>query len=203
MNEVKDGLDEPWNDLAARTVAALREIDRERLIMIGSSCWNSCHTLPALRLFDDPYVIYTFHSYEPFLFTHQRGVLQAGPHYYNNQLSYPFPTAAYPQKLDWQEEMVDARFLRACLGDAIRFTQEHPDAILYCGEFGTIRHADRLSRENYMRDVIAVLQEFGMPYCVWNYCSTPYDGNRFSLVDDDTRAILSPRLHRILLGAAD
>ena len=55
-------------------------------------------------------------------------------------------------------------------------------------------------RENWMRDVIALLKENGIPYSVWNYLSTPNDGNRFSLVDDDTRAILSPRLLRIIQG---
>ena len=35
---------------------------------------------------------------------------------------------------------------------------------------------------------------------VWNYLSTPNDGNRFSLVDDDTRKILSPELLKACLG---
>ena len=66
--------------------------------------------------------------------------------------------------------------------------------------FGTIRHAPKESRENYMRDLISVLKEYGMPFCVWNYLSTPNDGNRFSLVDDDTRKILSPEMGRIIRG---
>ncbi len=28
------------------------------------------------------------------------------------------------------------------LAPAIEFTKKHPDKILWCGEFGTIRHAD-------------------------------------------------------------
>ncbi len=51
-----------------------------------------------------------------------------------------------------------------------------------------------------MRDVIAFLRRREIPYCVWNYLSTPYDGNRFSLVGDDDRKILSKRLEDILLG---
>ncbi len=51
-----------------------------------------------------------------------------------------------------------------------------------------------------MRDMISLLIEHGIPYCVWNYLSTPNDGNRFSLVDDDRREILSPRLLRIIQG---
>ena len=51
-----------------------------------------------------------------------------------------------------------------------------------------------------MADVITILKENAIPYCVWNYLSTPNDGNRFSLVDDDTRQILSDRLAKIILG---
>ena len=43
-------------------------------------------------------------------------------------------------------------------------------------------------------------KELEIPYCVWNYLSTPNDGNRFSLVDDDSRRILSERLGRVLVG---
>lgn len=71
---------------------------------------------------------------------------------------------------------------------------------LWCGEFGTIRHAKPACREAWMRDVIRFLKTHEISYCVWNYLSTPYDGNRFSLVDDDTRVILSDELARIIRG---
>jgi len=51
-----------------------------------------------------------------------------------------------------------------------------------------------------MRDMIRILKENDIPYCVWNYLSTPNDGNRFSLVDDDKREILSEELGRIIRG---
>ena len=51
-----------------------------------------------------------------------------------------------------------------------------------------------------MEDVISILNEFDIPYSVWNYLSTPNDGNRFSLVDDDTREILSERMLKIING---
>lgn len=56
------------------------------------------------------------------------------------------------------------------------------------------------SRIAYMRDVIAFAKAHGIPWCVWNYLSTPNDGNRFSLVDDDTREFLSPELLEACLG---
>ena len=53
---------------------------------------------------------------------------------------------------------------------------------------------------SWPRDVVSLCREHGIPYCVWNYLSTPNDGNRFSLVDDDSRKILSGELLRACLG---
>jgi hypothetical protein len=102
---------------------------------------------------------------------------------------------AYPEY-----DRIDRKLLEDILRPAIEFVKEHPDKLLWNGEFGTIRHTDITSRENYMRDIIAICRENDIPYCVWNYLSTPNDGNRFSLVDDDNRKILSEELHKIILG---
>ena len=95
---------------------------------------------------------------------------------------------------------MDARYLADKLQPAVDFIDRHPDTIVWCGEFGTIRHCPIKWRENWMRDMIAFLKQHEIPYCVWNYLSTPNDGNRFSLVDDDTRKILSPRMAEIIRG---
>ena len=60
-----------------------------------------------------------------------------------------------------------------------------------------------MARADYMRDVVAVCKEAGIPWSVWNYLSTPNDGNRFSLVDDVTRDFLSDDLQLACLGKGD
>ena len=95
---------------------------------------------------------------------------------------------------------MDRRFLEDALRPAVEFTKKHPDAFLWCGEFGTIRHAKIEWREAWMRDVISILKENDIDYCVWNYLSTPNDGNRFSLVDDDRREIVSEGMAKIIRG---
>ena len=211
LNEVRNVDPEKWNRLADRTLKAIREKNPNRWVVIGSTCWNSPGTLDKLKIWDDDKVVYTFHMYAPFEFTHQRGVLQAGPLYYNRTLEYPTKDVeryrgyyrlhgnaggGYGPEV----KEINKQILRNNMHGAHMFTKNHPDKILWNGEFGTIRHAPPASRVAYMHDVVVTCKEWGIPWCVWNYLSTPNDGNRFSLVDDDTRKILSPELLKACLG---
>ena len=210
LNEVRDVDPAKWNALADRTLAAIRAVNPDRWVVIGSTDWNSPDTLSQLKVWDDPKVVYTFHIYAPFEFTHQRGVLQKHPLYCNMRLEYPSRDVERYRscrRLAWGEnapygnvEAIDRDHMARLLKGAFDFARVHPDKILWNGEFGTIRHAPPASRVAYMRDVVSLCREHGIPYCVWNYLSTPNDGNRFSLVDDDTRKILSDELLRACLG---
>ncbi len=209
LNEVRDVDPDKWNDLAEKTVKALRIINPVRRIIVGSTCWNSVHTLKHLRTYGDENIIYTFHTYAPFAFTHQQGVLQADPLFYNRKMAYPsdiepyrdYELVVHGHKNAYEVyDKMDYRFISDDISDALDFMRAHPDEVLWCGEFGSIRHANIKHRENFMADVIRFLCENSIPYCVWNYLSTPNDGNRFSLVDDDTRKILSERMADIIVG---
>ena len=209
LNEVRDVPPEKWNDLAEKTIKTIRSKNSSRKIIIGSTCWNSISTLDKLKIFDDENVIYTFHTYDPFSFTHQRGVLQPLPLYYNREMPYPGDIEYYRdfERVANNKEntyvgytVMDYRYLADNLKPVKEFIKRNPDKILWCGEFGTIRHCRLKWRENWMRDVIKFLKENEIPYCVWNYLSTPNDGNRFSLVDDDARKILSEDLAEIIKG---
>lgn len=210
LNEVRDIDPNMWNRLAEKTINAIREKNKERKIIIGSTEWNTPWKLDKLQIFDDENVIYTFHMYAPGEFTHQRGVLHWKELYYNRTLTYPcddiekyreYNRLLFNNNNSYEKfSKMDIEFIGEFLKPVFDFTREHPDKILWCGEFGTIRHADINSRENYMRDIISLLKEHDIPYCVWNYLSTPNDGNRFSLVDDDTRKILSKRMLKIIQG---
>ena len=212
LNEVRNVNSDQWNSLAEKTIVELRKLNKTRKIIVGSTCWNSASTLNNLKVYDDENVIYTFHMYEPMEFTHQRGVLSDANLYYNRKMPYPgdieryrdFRKVVYMEHNAYkQHDSMNILYLRKHLKSAVDFIRQHPDKILWCGEFGTIRHADITWRENWMRDVITILKENEIPYCVWNYLSTPNDGNRFSLVDDDNRKILSEEMARIIRGEID
>ena len=212
LNEVVNATADEWNAVAEKTVCAIRNLNKDRLIIIGGIEWNNPPGLDYVKIYDDENIIYTFHSYAPHEFTHQQGVLQAGPLFYNRKM--PYPTDDIERYRDYHRlhgnnnaytdiDRMDIEFLRDYMSPAKRFVENHPDKILWCGEFGTIRHCNIKYRENWMRDMITVLKEWDIPYCVWNYLSTPNDGNKFSLVDDDNRQILSEEMARIIRGEVE
>ncbi len=212
LNEVRDIEPELWNRVADKIISALRNCNPDRVLIIGGTHWNSPHKLKDMHFYDDRNIVYTFHFYAPFEFTHQQGVLQADPLYYNCKMPYPGDIERYR---DYQMyvhgqndayrgfERMDIKYLESELESVRNFTALHPQTKIWCGEFGTIRHAKLQWRENYMRDLITLFKKYDISYCVWNYLSTPNDGNRFSLVDDDSREILSENLADIISGKVD
>lgn len=209
LNEVKDVEAKKWNDLATKLIDGIRSINKKRKIIVGTTHWNSVDTLKDIKVFDDENVIYTFHFYKPFEFTHQQGVLQAQTALYNRKMPYPGDIERYRdyRSFMYGETLPYSGFTemnRVFIWDALEpvktFMEKNPDKIVWCGEFGNIRHAKLEWRIAWFRDVIAFFKENQIPYSVWNYLSMPSDGNRFSLTDDETRLLLSEELHQVLLG---
>lgn len=210
LNEVKWGDPEKWNSLARDTIQAIRTVNKQRKIIIGCMNFGNVDQLDSLEIFDDENIIYTFHYYKPEAFTHQRGVLREYEEFYNRNMPYPDDTVEryddYMKTVcnvsgfyDGYQSM-DKKWIYDSLLPVKKWIEKHPDKILWCGEFGTIRHAKLEWRIAWFKDVISFLKENEIPYSVWNYLSTPNDGNKFSLVDDDDRKVLSEELLKTLLG---
>lgn len=206
LNEIVAADFTSWNTLVKRTVDAIREVDPRRAIVVGSARYNAPGAMKHLDVLDDERVVYTFHCYEPMAFTHQKAAHIPLLASFNRYMDYPGPIQPY---LDYQEfvhagaghleglERMDRTFLERCLQPAFDFQKEN-NVPAYCGEFGVIRHAPMPSRINYYRDVIALCDEHQIGHGAWNYLSTPYDANRFSIVDDWDRKPLSDELIQII-----
>lgn len=160
LNEVLNVPPEKWNSLAAETVAAIRAENPTRKIIVGSTSWNSAWRLKDLRLFDDPNVIYTFHFYEPYVFTHQRGVLQAKPLAYNRVMRYPSDIKPYAEFSEFcgdknpygSAERMDRAWLEKMLSPAIAFAKKHPEKILWCRRIrDNPPRAERVARKLHAR----------------------------------------------------
>lgn len=85
----KDAAD--WQNLLKRLHGAARKAAPETTLVLNGACWGSAEGLAALdpEGFDDSNVIWGFHSYAPFILTHQ-GALWAGDFIkYVTGLPYP------------------------------------------------------------------------------------------------------------------
>ena len=70
-NEPHDIMPEVWREQAARIIATVRSITPVHTLVVGFHDWNSRNAMIGSKPFADRNVIYTFHYYDPFVFTHQ------------------------------------------------------------------------------------------------------------------------------------
>ncbi|WP_299462332.1 cellulase family glycosylhydrolase [Mucilaginibacter sp.] len=68
-----------WKDAAYNIVTAIRKVDKKRTLIVGASNFNSIYELSRTERLADENIIYTFHFYEPFFFTHQGARLGGQP----------------------------------------------------------------------------------------------------------------------------
>ena len=71
LNEPHGIEDAIWNDIQQNVIDAIRQHDTNHHIIVGAANWNSYNNLKNLPVYTDPKLIYTFHFYDPFVFTHQ------------------------------------------------------------------------------------------------------------------------------------
>ena len=199
LNEIVEPDSTRWNALAARAIAAIREVDTEHPIVIGGIDYNNVWRLKDMPIFDDPKIIYTFHMYEPFAMTHQHAGWNEAAVRFNRDMYYPDRLDGY---LEFQTELgrrpdlyegltyMDRDFVYRFLQPAADFIAEH-DLPLYCGEYGVIDNADLESRAAWTQDVAAFCTQHGIGRALWSY-----RGMNFGLVDETTKAPVSAALLR-------
>lgn len=198
LNEVVDPPNGRWNHLVNRTIKAIREIDPEREVIVGGPEYNDVEALETIGPIDDDNVVYTFHFYEPKLFTHQYASWMNVAAEYATTVEYPgtFPglesfLADNPEYAPAYERFVDERIDREWIENALAPAVEFGDAIdapLYCGEFGVIEQAPLASRINWCRDVVDLLDDLGIGWACWSYREMD-----FGLIDAD-RDVVSDEL---------
>lgn len=137
-----------WQALAARAGLAIREIDSARTLIIEPPLSGSAEGFAVFQPLGLANVVYSFHLYAPFNYTHQ-GV------------DAPVPPLAYPGVVDGRPW--DRAALEASIAPAVAFAQKHR-VHLYVGEFSALRWAPGADR--YLADAIAIFEKHGWD---WSY----------------------------------
>ncbi len=151
-----------WNQLYPRIVEAIREVDPETPILIGGMGYSAVGWLPYLEVVDAPYVVYTFHQYEPHLYTHQ---------------GWDSPDCFYPGwcDVDWDgfSEPLDRDWLEGLLATVDEFVAEH-GAVVAVNEFGVMRWVPGAAQ--FLDDQMELFEQRGFNYALWWWAPTwePY-----------------------------
>jgi hypothetical protein len=137
-----------WESLAERTVKEIRKIDPGRMIIIEPEEMAAVRGLEYLKPLNCDNIVYSFHMYEPYHYTHQ-GI-------------YGMPAnIAYPGNSDgefWNREQVKNRMT------VVRKFQQVYKVPIYVGEFSVVRWAN--NGDKYLKDCLDTFAEFGWD---WSY----------------------------------
>jgi hypothetical protein len=168
----------PWNALSRRAVEAIRKYAPNTPVIIGGVQWNSVR---GVGLLDAPYdenVVYTFHFYEPFAFTHQKA-------YWVDEMpkdfwiGYPATLEDYRRAAGIIGEKADqifrsgaakmgAALLEAMFMEAVE-AAERQGASLYCGEYGVIDQAPAEDTVRWYHNMHRLFEKHGIGRAAWTY----------------------------------
>lgn len=146
-------------------VSELRNTTTQHTFILGANGWNSGDALMAFSPLDDQRIIYTFHSYDPYLFTHQG-------------MSWTSPPFFEPRTFPLGNEENDIR----ALFQGVSSWSDIYDIPVFLGEFGCAVSADEQSRCNYIELLTHLSDSLDMPYVYWDVFQ-PTDG--FGFVEDE------------------
>ena len=179
MNELLTESSEPWNRLWQETATEIRSVDADRTIVVGGNKNNEASQLKHLDIISDPGIVYTFHCYEPGMFTHYHAPFIPMLKDYPIPVEYPMKKTDHQKFFDqfeqkgmvppeYRRNIFDRDFLWENLAPARAFAA-NTGKELFCGEFGVYTACDLASSIRWFEDIISVFHEMGVGHTVWNY----------------------------------
>jgi endoglucanase len=185
-----------WNAIQAEALAVVRLSNPTRTVVLEGVFWASAQSLRDTLLIPtgDPYVVGSFHMYQPILFTHQ-GASFMPPEYETRGILFPGPPPApltpaasslgQAWVRDWFQRYNEAPPERnpsgpAIIADQLDMAKDFADRThlpVYMGEFGCIDNADPRSRETWTRMTRKEAERRGFGWAYWD------DGGAFRIFD--------------------
>jgi len=181
LNEPHGINDVVWNAIQKNVIDSIRTIDNFHTIIIGPAGWNGFSNLNQMPIYADTNLIYTFHFYDPFIFTHQ-GASWANPSLVPlSGVPFPYNAAtmpALPQALVGtyiQNEFNNysnsgtAASVKNLIDIAVNFRNGR-NVRIFCGEFGVyIPNSNNQDRVNWYELMRKYFEEKGIAWTIWDY----------------------------------
>lgn len=186
MNEPLADTPQIWNKIQNQLVTAIRSGAPNHTIIASSNMkisaddWSNVLALPKTQVVKDKNVVYNFHLYEPFVFTHQGATWGWRASQFMKNIPYPsnpqLVTPLLSQIQDTeaksavekygQEKWNKAKLLRELA--PIAAWAKNNRVNVTCNEIGAIPWTTpRSSMLRYLKDVREALETYGIPWGHW------------------------------------
>ncbi|MBO9575871.1 MAG: glycoside hydrolase family 5 protein [Sphingobium sp.] len=136
-------------------LAEIRKTNATRPVVVGGEYWSNISSLPTMPILDDPNIVYTFHYYLPFPFTHQ-GAKWADP--------VPPMGATFGSQADMDNLAADVKKAQAFIA--------RTGKPLFVGETGAYESIPLAQRAPYYKAVHDAFSAAGIDQCIWAYANT-------------------------------
>lgn len=193
-----------WTALAEEMIAAIRTSDSTHTILFGDVEWYGITPLSSREPLSDDNVIYVFHFYDPFIFSHQgAGWTEISA---LHDIPYPYQKEAWPEngaelgitallpswvlsQVSEYYTMGNKNWMYNRISQAKQWAIENNVPVI-CNEFGVYEGVSQpQDRVTYYTDLIEVFKEQEIPWQVW-----------FRIMDED--GVVTPE-YRIAFGLDD
>jgi len=209
LNEPHGISDALWNSIQQTVVETIRQYDTTHYIIIGPAGWNSYHNLSAMPVYDDDRLIYTFHFYDPFLFTHQGSTWNTPSMADVKNIPFPYDADSMPARPSvyagtWVGNLYDSypedgtvQKVRDLIDIAVQFRNQR-NVPIFCGEFGVYQPTSQeVHRVNWYHTVRQYLDSMDIAWTMWDY----HGG--FGLFEENSNGLFEHDLNIPLLEALD
>lgn len=179
LNEVTEpAYIDAWNRISGEVISIIRKYSKDIKIIVGSYWNNSLDAMKDLAAPADENIVYTFHFYDPLIFTHQ-GAYWVDEMPRDLKLAYPEKLSVYKEKTneiglnlqDFQhisDGMIGAQYFEERMSEAKRVAEER-NAAVYCGEYGVIELASAQDTLNWYKDICTAFDKYGFGRAAWCY----------------------------------
>lgn len=182
MNEPEQSDPYRWEGIQGTVARQIRQAAPAFTIIAAGARYSGLDDLMLIQPISLSNVIYTFHDYEPFAFTHEgatwtlpaveplRGVpYPSTPDNVAGNIAQEPTLAGQLFVAQYGLDRWDARRVDATIAFAERWSKQYGVPV-YCGEFGVHRpFADARSRETWTRDMRVALEKHQIGWAMWDY----------------------------------
>ncbi len=159
-----------WNEIKDSLCKQIRRYAPESPIITGSNMWNWPSQFNSLTPVDIDNMIYTFHFYEPLLFTHQHAPWITEPEI---RMTRDYPSDYGPgfvRKYDlvMSDGVWDKSRMERELEPVTSFGKKYGVDII-CDEFGVYAPVPLNAQLKWLDDLLSTLKERNIGFSYWNY----------------------------------